>query len=72
MYVLLVAPAIGLPPRYHWFPVALDEVSVTLPPVQNVVGPPALIVGVDGIGFTVTLVAADAALVQPLVVTVTV
>jgi len=47
-------------------------VRVTEPPAQNVVGPPGVIVGVDGIGFTVTVVADDAALVQPLVVTVTV
>jgi hypothetical protein len=52
--------------------VALEDVSVTLPPAQNVVAPPALIVGVAGIGLTVTLVAADAALAQPLVVTMTV
>ena len=44
-------------------------VSVTLPPVQKVVGPPAVIVAV-GSGFTVTGVAADVAL-QPLLVTVT-
>ena len=35
----MVAPPIGFPFRYHWLPVALLEVSVTLPPVQNVVGP---------------------------------
>ena len=46
-------------------PVALLDVSVTEPPVQNVVGPPAEIVGVDGIGFTVTDVAAEGELVQP-------
>lgn len=34
-------------------PVADDEVKVTLPPTQNVVGPPAVIVGVAGNGFTV-------------------
>jgi hypothetical protein len=53
-------------------PVADDEVKVTLPPVQNVTGPPAVIVGVAGIGFTVTVVPADAAEVQPALVTVTV
>ena len=31
------------------------EVKVTLPPSQKVVGPPAVIVGVDGTGFTVTV-----------------
>ena len=67
-----VAPPIGLPLRYHWLPVALDDVSVTLPPVQNVVALPGVIVGVAGVGFTVTVVAADAALAQPDVVTTTV
>jgi hypothetical protein len=50
---------------------ALDAVSVTEPPAQNVVGPPAVIVGVAGIALTVTVVAAEVAL-QPLAfVTVT-
>ena len=70
--MLFVAPPIGEPFNDHWLPVALDDVSVTLPPAQNVVGPPGVIVGVDGIALTVTVVAADAELVQPLVVTVTV
>jgi hypothetical protein len=35
------------------FPVALDDVNVTLPPVQKVVGPLAEIVGALGNGFTV-------------------
>ena len=35
------------------FPVALDEVNVTLPPVQNVVGPLAEMIGVLGNGLTV-------------------
>ena len=48
------------------------DLSVTLPPVQNVVGPPGVIVGAVGIGFTTTAVAGDASLVQPLVVCVTV
>ena len=34
-------------------PVADEEVKTTLPPAQNVVGPPAVIVGVAGIGLTV-------------------
>ena len=70
--LLLVAPPMGLPFRYHWLPVALLEVSVTLPPAQKVVGPPGAIVGVGGAGLTVTVVAAEGALVQPAVVTVTV
>jgi hypothetical protein len=41
------------------FPVAEEEVKVTEPPVQNVRGPLAVIVGVAGSGFTVTTVAAD-------------
>lgn len=40
----------------HKLPEADDEVSVTLPPWQKVVGPPALIVGVAGIGLTVTTI----------------
>jgi hypothetical protein len=42
-------------------PVALLEVSVTLPPVQKVVGPPGVIVGVGGSGLTVTTVGAEVA-----------
>ena len=41
------------------FPVADDEVSVTLPPVQKVVAPEAVMVGVAGNALTVTVVAAD-------------
>ena len=41
------------------------EVSVTLPPAQNVKGPPAVIVGVAGNAFTVTTVATEDALWQP-------
>ena len=40
---------------------ASDEVNTTELPEQNVVTPPAVIVGVVGIGFTVTDVAADVA-----------
>jgi hypothetical protein len=47
----------------------LLDVSVTLPPAQKVVGPPGVIVGVAGTGLTVTDVAAEGALEQPLVVT---
>jgi hypothetical protein len=70
-YAWLVAPAMRAAPSYHWFPLALLDVSVTLPPVQNVVGPPALTVGVAGVGVTVTVVDVEAALGQPLVVTMT-
>ena len=52
-------------PLLHTLPVAALEVNVTLPPAQNVVAPLADIVGVDGKGFTVTLVANDVADVHP-------
>src|SRR5260221_535463 len=70
MYVLLVAPPMGLPLRDHWFPVALLDVRVTLPPAQKVVGPPGVIVGVAGIGLTVTFVVPGAD-VHPMTVMVT-
>ncbi|MNU79312.1 hypothetical protein D3C71_689260 [compost metagenome] len=41
------------------FPVAEEDVRVTEPPVQNAIGPLAVIVGVGGTGFTVTTVATD-------------
>jgi hypothetical protein len=40
-------------------PVADEEVKVTEPPAQKVTGPPAVIVGTGGTGFTVTTVATD-------------
>ncbi|MNY22820.1 hypothetical protein D3C86_1564600 [compost metagenome] len=53
-------------------PVTDDEVKVTEPPAQKVVGAaPALTVGVGGNGFTVTVKAAEATLGQPVVVLVT-
>ncbi len=58
------------PPGLHTLPEPLLLVSTTLPPAQKVVGPPALIVGVAGTGFTVTVVPALVAL-HPLLVTVT-
>ena len=39
----------------------LEAISVTLPPAQNVIGPPAVIMAV-GFAFTVTAVAALVAL----------
>ena len=42
-------------PVLHKYDVAALEVSVTEFPVQNVSGPFALIVGVVGTGFTVTV-----------------
>ena len=54
-------------------PVEDDEVNTTDPPEQNVVGaPPAPIVGVDGIGLTVTTVPALAALEHVNAVAITV
>ena len=47
-------------------PVADDDVSTTLPPAQKVVAPSAVMDGVAGSGFTVTVVAADDPDVQPL------
>ena len=70
--MLAVAPAIDEPFSSHWLPEAAEEVSVTLPPVQKVVGPLAVTVGVDGMRFTVTEVCADAGEVQPLAVALTV
>jgi hypothetical protein len=45
--------------------VAEEDVRVTEPPAQNVVGPLAVIVGTAGIVFTITLTGADAADVHP-------
>ena len=42
-------------------PVAADELSNTEPPAQKVVGPPGVIVGVAGIGFTVIVMVFDVA-----------
>ena len=53
-------------------PLALLDVRVTLPPSQNVVAPPGVMVGFGGAGFTVTTVEAEGALLQPLVVTIVV
>lgn len=72
MYCCAVAPPMGFSLRYHWLPDALLEVSVTLPPEQKLNGPPGMIVGAGGLGLTVTVVALDAALGQPLDVTTTV
>ena len=54
------------------FPVAEDEVRVTLPSSQKAVGPPAVMVGVTGNGVTVTVVPAEVAELQPPVITATV
>lgn len=52
-------------PVLQVLPVAEEDVSVTLPPVQKVVGPLAETIGALGKGFTVT-VADPAVDVQPL------
>ena len=70
-YVGFVAPLMAPPLRDHWLPVALFDVSVSLPPAQKVVGPPALIVGV-AVELTVTVVGSEAALGQPRAVAITV
>ena len=61
---------IAEPFRYHWLPLAVLDVSVTLPPSQKVVAPPGVIVGVAGVGLTVTVVV-PAVEVQPFTVAVT-
>ncbi|MBL0040700.1 MAG: hypothetical protein IPP28_06545 [Xanthomonadales bacterium] len=43
-----VSPPSGLALMYHWLPLPLLDVSVTLPPRQNVVGPLGVIVGAAG------------------------
>jgi hypothetical protein len=48
-------------PELQVLPVALLDVSTTLSPEQNVVGPLAVIVGVAGVGFTVTTTGAEVA-----------
>jgi len=60
-------------PVDHKYPEAALDVSVTLPPMQNVVSPEADIVGVAGKAFTVTDVTSDGRLWHPFVsVTLTV
>ena len=58
-------------PVDHAYVKPAGAVSVTLPPVQKVVGPPAVIAGVEGFGLTVTVVAALVALQPFALVTVT-
>ena len=60
-----MAPLSRTPSRYHWLPVALLDVNVLPPALQNCTEPLGVIVGVAGIALTVTAVIADAALVQP-------
>ena len=46
-------------PFDHKYEVPGVEVNTTEPPAQNVVAPPAEIVGVAGVGLTITFVAAE-------------
>ena len=57
----MVSPLISTASLYHWLPVAEDEVNNTEPPLQKVVGPPGVIVGVNGIAFTVIVMVFDVA-----------
>ena len=43
----------------HTFPLPCEDVKSTEPPSQNVVGPPVVIVGVEGSAFTVTTIGAE-------------
>lgn len=52
-------------PVDHRYAALTLEVSVMLPPAHNVVDPEAVIVGVAGIGLTVTVVASEAGLRHP-------
>ena len=58
-------------PEDQIFPEVEDDVKTTLPPEQKLNGPPAEIVGVAGAEFTVIVVPADVAEVQPTEVTPT-
>jgi hypothetical protein len=59
-------------PVDHKFPLPAEEVRSTDCPEQNVVGPLAVIVGVDGFALTVTTVAEEVAEQPAPFVTVTV
>ena len=53
-------------PVDHKLSVADEEVNTTESPAQNVVGPLAVMVGTEGIAFTVTVVAVELAEQKPL------
>ena len=67
---LAVPPARSAILRFFHLGSATVQQVATLPPAQNVVGPPGVIVGVPGIVLTTTFVV-PAAEVQPLIVRVT-
>jgi hypothetical protein len=53
--VVSVAPPISAPSLYHWLPApALLVNTIAAVPSHTTTGPTGLIVGVTGIGFTVT------------------
>ena len=58
-------------PVDHRLSIAEDEVKITESPAQKVVGPPAEIVGVAGVGFTVTVSLIEFPEEQPFVITST-
>src|SRR3989338_3846093 len=58
-------------PVDHKLSIAEDEVRITEPPAQNVVGPLAEMVGVAGVGFTVTFSAIEFPEEQPFSITST-
>lgn len=64
MFTLILRVVAPVDQRYD---VLTDEVSVTLLPAQMAVGPDAVIVGVAGSGFTVTVFGSEAVLRHPYV-----
>ena len=50
---------------FHAYPGEVLAVRITLPPVQKVVGPEAVIVGTAGVGETFTIVGVEVAEVHP-------
>ena len=57
--------ALVVDPSLQTLPLAALDVRVTLPPLQKVVGPPGVMVGVGGMGFTVTTVGVETVEVHP-------
>ena len=66
--VVAVAPPIGEPSLYHWFPDPALLVNTTAAvPSHATTGPKGPIVGVAGIGVTVTTLVPLSKVVQPVV-----
>ena len=59
------------PPGVQTLPEVADDVRFTLPPAQKLVGPDGVIVGVEGNGFTVTVIVLEGADAQPPLLTTT-